>query len=124
MTPRDPSPVDEIWHSVAAINAPLTAPKACCTIGRKAPPLLSPAGMSTAAAGRETTARSRRLTAPSREGFPPADQMHIGGWTIVGYQTEMLHPVGFIEPCLPTSARSVPSGPQWAYEIKHDGFTR
>jgi bifunctional non-homologous end joining protein LigD len=27
----------------------------------------------------------------------------------------MLHPVGFI-------ARSVPSGPQWAYEIKHDGF--
>jgi bifunctional non-homologous end joining protein LigD len=34
----------------------------------------------------------------------------------------MLRPVGFIEPCLPTSARSVPSGPQWAYEIKHDGF--
>ena len=34
----------------------------------------------------------------------------------------MLRPVGFIEPCLPTGARSVPSGPQWAYEIKHDGF--
>jgi bifunctional non-homologous end joining protein LigD len=32
------------------------------------------------------------------------------------------HPVGFIEPCLPTLARTVPSGPQWAYEIKHDGF--
>jgi hypothetical protein len=31
----------------------------------------------------------------------------------------MLHPVGFIEPCLPTNARS---GPQWVYEIKHDGF--
>jgi bifunctional non-homologous end joining protein LigD len=34
----------------------------------------------------------------------------------------MLRPIGFIEPCLPTYARSVPSGPQWAYEIKHDGF--
>jgi bifunctional non-homologous end joining protein LigD len=29
---------------------------------------------------------------------------------------------GFIEPCLPTNARAVPNGPQWAYEIKHDGF--
>jgi bifunctional non-homologous end joining protein LigD len=34
----------------------------------------------------------------------------------------MLRSAGFIEPCLPTSARSVPSGPQWAYEVKHDGF--
>jgi bifunctional non-homologous end joining protein LigD len=31
-------------------------------------------------------------------------------------------PPGFIEPCLPTLAHAVPSGPQWAYEIKHDGF--
>ncbi len=31
------------------------------------------------------------------------------------------HP-GFIEPCLPTNAHVVPTGPQWAYEIKHDGF--
>src|SRR5262245_49664270 len=31
-------------------------------------------------------------------------------------------PVGFIEPCLPTLAQTVPAGPQWAYEIKHDGF--
>jgi ATP-dependent DNA ligase len=28
----------------------------------------------------------------------------------------------FIEPCLPTISRSVPTGPGWAYEIKHDGF--
>jgi bifunctional non-homologous end joining protein LigD len=28
----------------------------------------------------------------------------------------------FIEPCLPTIGRTVPTGPQWAYEIKHDGF--
>src|SRR6478609_2067075 len=33
-----------------------------------------------------------------------------------------LHPVVFIEPCLPTISRTVPTGPQWAYEIKHDGF--
>jgi bifunctional non-homologous end joining protein LigD len=31
-------------------------------------------------------------------------------------------PPGFIEPCLPTLADAVPTGTQWAYEIKHDGF--
>jgi bifunctional non-homologous end joining protein LigD len=31
-------------------------------------------------------------------------------------------PAGFIEPCLPTLARTVPDGPRWAFEIKHDGF--
>jgi bifunctional non-homologous end joining protein LigD len=31
-------------------------------------------------------------------------------------------PAGFIEPCLPTLARSVPDGQRWAYEIKHDGY--
>jgi bifunctional non-homologous end joining protein LigD len=31
-------------------------------------------------------------------------------------------PPGFIEPCLPTLGQAVPSGPQWAYEIKHDGY--
>src|SRR5215472_11769690 len=31
-------------------------------------------------------------------------------------------PAGFIEPCLPTLARSVPDGERWAYELKHDGF--
>jgi bifunctional non-homologous end joining protein LigD len=29
---------------------------------------------------------------------------------------------GFIEPCLPTSAKIPPSGPEWIHEIKHDGF--
>jgi bifunctional non-homologous end joining protein LigD len=33
-----------------------------------------------------------------------------------------LYPSDFVEPCLPTISRSVPTGPQWAYEIKHDGF--
>ena len=32
------------------------------------------------------------------------------------------HHLGFVEPCLPTISRTVPTGPQWAYEIKHDGF--
>ena len=31
-------------------------------------------------------------------------------------------PVGFIEPCLPTSAPKPPAGPSWQHEIKHDGF--
>jgi bifunctional non-homologous end joining protein LigD len=32
------------------------------------------------------------------------------------------HPPGFIEPCLPTNGHIAPIGPQWAYEIKYDGF--
>jgi bifunctional non-homologous end joining protein LigD len=31
-------------------------------------------------------------------------------------------PAGFIEPCLPTGARSAPSGPLWVHEIKFDGY--
>jgi bifunctional non-homologous end joining protein LigD len=31
-------------------------------------------------------------------------------------------PPGFIEPCLPTNGRIAPIGPQWVYEIKHDGY--
>jgi bifunctional non-homologous end joining protein LigD len=41
---------------------------------------------------------------------------------LIGYQTGMLHPFMFIEPSLPTISRTVPTGRQWAYEIKHDGF--
>ncbi len=33
-----------------------------------------------------------------------------------------LLPAGVIEPCLPTVSRIVPTGPGWAFEIKHDGF--
>src|SRR6476469_1014319 len=33
-----------------------------------------------------------------------------------------LHPPGFIEPCLPIVSRVVLTGPQWAFETKHDGF--
>jgi len=31
-------------------------------------------------------------------------------------------PAGFIAPCLPTKAHTLPSGGQWLHEIKHDGF--
>jgi bifunctional non-homologous end joining protein LigD len=27
-----------------------------------------------------------------------------------------------LAPCLPTLAREVPDGPQWAHEVKHDGY--
>ena len=33
-----------------------------------------------------------------------------------------LRPPGFIEPCLPSTAERPPVGPNWIYEIKHDGF--
>jgi bifunctional non-homologous end joining protein LigD len=36
--------------------------------------------------------------------------------------TTPLHPPDFIEPCLPTVCRTVPTGSRWAYEIQHDGF--
>ena len=29
---------------------------------------------------------------------------------------------GFIEPCLPSPADRLPSGPDWVHEIKHDGY--
>jgi bifunctional non-homologous end joining protein LigD len=32
------------------------------------------------------------------------------------------HPVGFIEPCLPSTAAKPPSAPGWLHEIKHDGY--
>jgi bifunctional non-homologous end joining protein LigD len=32
------------------------------------------------------------------------------------------HPVGHIEPCLPSPAARPPSGDGWLHEIKHDGF--
>jgi bifunctional non-homologous end joining protein LigD len=31
-------------------------------------------------------------------------------------------PAGFISPCLPTKATTLPSGRLWLHEIKHDGF--
>src|SRR5262245_28445284 len=31
-------------------------------------------------------------------------------------------PAGFIAPCLPTKADTLPSGGVWIHEIKHDGF--
>jgi bifunctional non-homologous end joining protein LigD len=31
-------------------------------------------------------------------------------------------PAGFIAPCLPTKAETLPSGGPWLHEIKHDGF--
>ena len=36
--------------------------------------------------------------------------------------SEPTTPAAVIEPCLPTGSRTAPTGPQWAYEIKHDGF--
>jgi bifunctional non-homologous end joining protein LigD len=34
----------------------------------------------------------------------------------------MLLHAGLIEPCLPSPAEKLPSGPGWLHEIKHDGF--
>jgi len=31
-------------------------------------------------------------------------------------------PAGFVPPCLPTKAKTPPSGEAWIHKIKHDGF--
>src|SRR5215510_11463049 len=31
-------------------------------------------------------------------------------------------PSGFVPPCLPTTAKTPPTGGAWLHEIKHDGF--
>jgi hypothetical protein len=31
-------------------------------------------------------------------------------------------PIITVEPCLPSSAKAPPTGPDWIHEIKHDGF--
>ena len=35
---------------------------------------------------------------------------------------ELKRRVGRFEPCLPRPAKEPPAGPDWIYEIKHDGF--
>jgi ATP-dependent DNA ligase len=35
---------------------------------------------------------------------------------------ERRRPAGFIQPCRPTLSDTVPSGPLWLHEIKHDGY--
>jgi bifunctional non-homologous end joining protein LigD len=29
---------------------------------------------------------------------------------------------GFVEPCLPTLSKQQPAGPNWVYELNHDGY--
>ncbi len=38
------------------------------------------------------------------------------------YRLPIAFASGFIEPCLPSFAKTPPTGPDWIYEIKHDGF--
>jgi bifunctional non-homologous end joining protein LigD len=43
-------------------------------------------------------------------------------WSTSRLARQRKAPVGFIEPCLPTSASQVPHGPQWLHEVKYDGY--
>jgi ATP-dependent DNA ligase len=33
-----------------------------------------------------------------------------------------MRPAAFVEPCIPTLAKTPPAGPAWVHEIKHDGY--
>src|SRR5436309_2866385 len=45
---------------------------------------------------------------------------NMRNWSPPGRPT--VRPVGFIQPCIPTGSKVIPSGPQWIDEIKHDGY--
>jgi len=47
-----------------------------------------------------------RVSAHDASALPPTGRRHAG----------------FVEPCLPTLAHTVPTGPLWVHEIKHDGY--
>jgi ATP-dependent DNA ligase len=36
--------------------------------------------------------------------------------------TRRIRTDGFVEPCIPTLAAEPPTGPDWVYEINHDGY--
>jgi ATP-dependent DNA ligase len=38
------------------------------------------------------------------------------------FQYQSHHGPGFIEPCIPSKAARAPMGPEWVFEIKHDGY--
>jgi ATP-dependent DNA ligase len=41
----------------------------------------------------------------------------ISRWVVEGCMPKRVY-----EPCLPTVATEVPTGPEWLHELKHDGF--
>src|SRR5215472_14002649 len=47
---------------------------------------------------------------------------HLVGFSGLGRMLQRTLPAGFIAPCLPTKAHTLPSGGLWLHEIKHDGF--
>jgi bifunctional non-homologous end joining protein LigD len=61
------------------------------------------------------------LATPHRLLYMPPEQM-LSEPTLPMLRLRPSRPVGFIEPCQPTTARKPPSGPRWIHEIKHDGY--
>lgn len=63
---------------------------------------------------------NRLLVAPPQWDSPCSERGGIP--RLMVSRSPSWHPTGFIEPCLPTPSRTMPSGPCWAFEVKHDGF--
>ena len=68
------------------------------------------------------SAAALRSTARRRSWSRRLERIRQGYLRPSHYVSMPLYAPGFIEPCLPTVSRTMPIGPQWAYEIKHDGF--
>jgi ATP-dependent DNA ligase len=41
---------------------------------------------------------------------------------VVAFASPPDRPSAFIEPCLPSPAKTPPAGDDWLHEIKHDGY--
>ena len=48
---------------------------------------------------------------------------YMGGMSWRASRSRPLNaPVAFIHPCEPIAAKHAPGGPDWAHELKHDGY--
>jgi hypothetical protein len=73
--------------------------------------------------GARLKAAEEKVTVKDRRGFYCRSNSHFAAVAL--YVRAMLQrtlPAGFIAPCLPTKATTLPSGRLWIHEIKHDGL--
>jgi ATP-dependent DNA ligase len=75
----------------------------------------------------KTWLKVKNPTSPAMLRFESSRQAVLAGYILAPCcsappAAAQRRPPGFIEPCIPTLASRPPTGPQWAHEIKHDGY--
>jgi ATP-dependent DNA ligase len=74
------------------------------------------------ALGLEGIVSSHGMPATSRASRTPLSRSVTHSTCGPDLARERRRPAAFIVPCASTLRETVPSGPQWIHEIKHDGF--